>query len=106
MWEVVNACIITNNMLIESERANPMHDDLPYDLEGPLVKFDHEVPVEFENFLQNHRQIRNQDTHKQLQDDLVAHLWARRGNTLWVSNFYLFSLLVHYFIWRNSIWYV
>jgi hypothetical protein len=73
--------MITNNMLIKSERANTVHDDLPYDWEGPLTKFDHEVPVEFENFLQNHSQIRNQDTHQQLQDDLVAHLWARRGNT-------------------------
>jgi hypothetical protein len=44
-------------------------------------------------------EIRNQDVHQQLRDDLVAHLWVRRWNTEWVliplnfSNFNLFSLL-------------
>jgi hypothetical protein len=32
------------NMIIESEHANPVHDDLPYDWEGPLAQVDHEEP--------------------------------------------------------------
>jgi hypothetical protein len=74
MWEFMNSCVIMHNMIIESARANPMHDDLPYDWEGPFAQVDNEVPAEFETFPQNHREIRDQDTHQRLQDDLVTHL--------------------------------
>jgi hypothetical protein len=55
MWEIMNVCVIMYNKIIESERANPVHDDLPYDWEGPLAQVDHDVPAELETFLQNHR---------------------------------------------------
>jgi hypothetical protein len=38
------------NMSIESERANLVHDELPYDWEGPLAQVDHQVQAEFETF--------------------------------------------------------
>jgi hypothetical protein len=82
MWEVINSCVIMHNMIIESECANLVHDDLPYDWEGPLAQVDNEVPAEFETFPQNHREIRDQDTHQRLQDDLATHLWVRGGITL------------------------
>jgi hypothetical protein len=34
------------NMIIKSERANPWHDDHPYDRQGPLTTFDHDEPLQ------------------------------------------------------------
>jgi hypothetical protein len=50
MWEVMNNCDIMHNMIIKSEHANPMMDDILCDWEGPLTQVDHDVPTEFETF--------------------------------------------------------
>jgi hypothetical protein len=81
MWEVMNVCVILDNTIIEIEGANLVHNDLPYDWEGPLAQVDHEVLAEFGTFLQNHCEICDQHTQQQLRDVLVVHLWASRGNT-------------------------
>jgi hypothetical protein len=57
-----------HNMIIEA----PVEDDQPLDFMGPLATLD-EVQVEFSAF-------RNRDQHNRFQEDLVEHLWTRRGN--------------------------
>ena len=76
MWEVMTACVILHNMIIESERNNPVFDMEPYERQGPLANVDHQVPAAaFAAFLGRREQIRDNNTHFQLQDDLVEHLW-------------------------------
>ena len=79
MWEVMNCCVILHNMIIESERYNPVHDHMPYDFEGPHAQVDHNVPADFADYISMHLEIRDENTHNALQTDLAEHLWARRG---------------------------
>jgi hypothetical protein len=80
MREVMDACVIMHNMIIKSKHGVPMVDDQPYEHQGPLAQVDHEVPIEFGAFLAMHQAIRDKQIHRQSQDDLVKHLWARKGN--------------------------
>ncbi|XP_071677106.1 uncharacterized protein [Lolium perenne] len=78
MWEVMNACVIIHNMIIESERDAPVKDDHPFDYQMPLDEVEH-VPKKIAAFLHMHNEIRDAGVHAQLKVDLAAHLWARRG---------------------------
>jgi hypothetical protein len=81
MWEVMNACVTMHNMIIESEREYPVVDPEPYHRQGPLATVDRKVPAAFAAFLAMLQEIRDKNTHSQLQDDLVEHLWILKGNT-------------------------
>ena len=81
MSDVMSACVIMHNMIIESERKNPSNDHGPYEYVGPLADVDHQVPAEFADFLAMHGEIRDRDMHFQLQADLIKHLWNLRGQS-------------------------
>ena len=71
------------NMIIESERDDPVPDSeasIPYYRQGPLADVDHQVPTSWTDFLTTRQEIRDVATHQALQDDLVQHLWALKGN--------------------------
>jgi hypothetical protein len=42
-WEVMHACLIMHNIIIESECGDP------YDHQGSLAVVDHKLPIEFAN---------------------------------------------------------
>jgi hypothetical protein len=44
------------------------------------VTVDHQVPAAFAAVLAMRQEIRDINTHSQLQDDLVEHLWMLKGN--------------------------
>jgi hypothetical protein len=83
MWEVMQACVIMHNMIIEDDRKNHARSHVgPYECEGPLAEVDHELPADFADFLAMHAEIRDSNVHEQLQADLVEHLWRIKGNTV------------------------
>jgi hypothetical protein len=67
-------------MIIESEREHPVFDPKPYHRHGPLATLDQQVPAVFATFLAMRQEIRDENTHSQLQDDLMEHLWMLKGN--------------------------
>ncbi|XP_003559562.1 uncharacterized protein LOC100822590 [Brachypodium distachyon] len=80
MWEVITACVIMHNMIIESERECPVFDTELYERMGSLANVNHQVSAAFAAFLSRRQEIRDAGTHQQLQDDPVKHLWRLRGN--------------------------
>jgi hypothetical protein len=80
MWETMNTWVIMHNMIIESEREHPVYDPEPYHQQGPLANVDHQEPAAFAAFLAMRQEIRDSNTHSQLPDDLVEHLWMLKGN--------------------------
>ena len=76
-------CVILYNMIIESERADPPQQaDNPYYHQGPLAQIDHEyadLTADFATFITINAEMKDKGAHEQLQNDLVAHLWALKG---------------------------
>jgi hypothetical protein len=70
---IMRACVIMHNMIIEDERDE--EDDFNYDVVGENVKISHDSTPELEEFIQNYKNIKDQQIHMQLKDDLGEHLW-------------------------------
>ncbi|XP_062217681.1 uncharacterized protein LOC133917866 [Phragmites australis] len=82
LGQIMTACVIMHNMIIEYEREDFDYDHEPknfhYDHEGERVIIEDEHTPElsqFMEFIKNNHDIRDRQAHSQLQDDLVEHLW-------------------------------
>ena len=69
MWDVMTCCVILHNMIIESERKDPVDEKenkVPYFSQGPLVGEDPEesrrlsVPKSWTAYLAKHQEIETQ----------------------------------------------
>jgi hypothetical protein len=78
MWEVMNACVIMHNMIVEEKRDDSVYDQ-GWDFQGELVA-PNPVPSSFQEFLHTHHEIRDRATHLALHEDLVNHIWIHAGN--------------------------
>jgi hypothetical protein len=57
MWEVITACVIIHNMIVEDEHDEGIHDQ-GWEFQGELVT-PHPGAATFEEFLHVHEQIRD-----------------------------------------------
>ena len=77
MCEIISACVIIHNMIIESERdTRKQLINEVFDFQGPMAHPQPGVPTQYAKFLTMHREIRDEKMHHQLHNDLVTHLWA------------------------------
>ena len=76
---MMTACVIMHNMTVENERSNEIYNQ-GFQFQGDNVVHEHGGAATFAVFTQVHHQMRNWETHIQLQDDLVEHMWAHVGN--------------------------
>ena len=79
LWEVMTACVIMHNMIIEDERDESIFDQ-GFDYQGENVEPLHQELDTFEQSVQFHRELREWHTHLGLQTDLVEHVWDHIGN--------------------------
>ncbi|XP_048574564.1 uncharacterized protein LOC125555752 [Triticum urartu] len=77
--DLMKACIIMNNMIVEDERDSGPHDYI-YDSMGVKVTPSHTHAEKLSVFIQMHQRITNRAFHSQLQDDLVEHIWQKFGD--------------------------
>ncbi|KAF8409735.1 hypothetical protein HHK36_005814 [Tetracentron sinense] len=81
--DIMKACIIIHNMIVEDERDVNGAEDFNYDAidESPHAPVSHERTTELMKFIRGIHRIRDRGTHSQLQSDLVEHLWQRHGQS-------------------------
>jgi hypothetical protein len=77
---IMKACIIMHNMIIEDER-DASHLEPPYEKSDAETKgwVSHVGTSNLSAFIDKHKDIRDPHIHNQLQNDLVEHLWERKG---------------------------
>ncbi|XP_040254733.1 uncharacterized protein [Aegilops tauschii subsp. strangulata] len=78
-WEVMTACVIMHNMIVEDERDDRIFDQ-GFDYQGENVEPLHQEPAMFEQFVQFHHELRDWYIHLDLQNDMVEHMWDHIDN--------------------------
>ncbi|XP_021315224.1 uncharacterized protein LOC110434815 [Sorghum bicolor] len=85
---IMRACIIMHNMIIEDE-GYVVDPQERFDYGGDNVEPEHgRAHRTLEEYIEAHRKIRDKDTHVQLKEDLIEHLW---NNHFSLSKFILFQ---------------
>ncbi len=75
----MTACVIMHNMIVEDERLERLYDQ-GFQFQGENVVPEYGVAAIFEQFTQFHKDMRDWETHMQLQNNLVEHMWTHVGN--------------------------
>jgi len=71
---IMRACVIMHNMIVEDERD--VDPDERFDYGGENVQPSHGIPTRtLAEFIEAHKKIRDKETHFQLKEDLIEHLW-------------------------------
>jgi hypothetical protein len=71
----MRACVIMHNMIVEDE-GFVVDPNERFEYGGENVEPTHGQPTRtLEEYIDAHRKIRNKETHEQLKEDLIQHLW-------------------------------
>ena len=79
LQEIMKACIILHNIIVEDEWDENEAVDFDYEqigeVDNPPIQVSREHVNGFMAFIQSHERIKDQQIHSQLQSDLIDHLW-------------------------------
>jgi hypothetical protein len=78
LTQIITACIIMHNMIVEDEGAFAANIDFGDNTSG--IEPSQLIGEGRAEWVINHFDLRRQDRSCSLQNDLVEHLWARRGS--------------------------
>ena len=75
----MTACVIMHNMIVQDESPDEIYN-LGLKFQDDNIVSEHGGAATFAQFIEFHHQMCDCETHIQLQDDLVEHMWAHVGN--------------------------
>jgi hypothetical protein len=75
--DIMMTCIILHNMIVEDEQHNAGDTDF-HDIGDLAIPYNNNP--DREAFVAAHHRLHDQNTHYQLQFDLIEHHWMRRGS--------------------------
>ena len=75
---IMKACVIMHNMIIEDEE--PLIPMSASSMVDKNVEPSHENNRTIDEFIDAHKRIRDNETHHQLKEDLIEHLWQHFPN--------------------------
>jgi hypothetical protein len=73
LGDIMKACVIMHNMIVEDEGVVDPNERFDYG--GPNMEPSHESNRTLDEFIEGHKRIRDKETHVQLKEDLMEHLW-------------------------------
>uniref|UniRef100_A0A0D3D6B0 DDE Tnp4 domain-containing protein n=1 Tax=Brassica oleracea var. oleracea TaxID=109376 RepID=A0A0D3D6B0_BRAOL len=73
---IMRACIILHNMIVEDERRTDDKDETFQDAD---ISFVVKEPTELFNSLDHRARVRGRPVHQQLKHDLIEHIWEKFG---------------------------
>ncbi|KAL5813211.1 hypothetical protein ACOSQ3_028161 [Xanthoceras sorbifolium] len=81
LHDIMTSCIIMHNMIIEDERN--VNADIENWREAPIPEVETVVDetTRFQQFLAQHRQIKDKEAHLALRNVLIEHLWEQYSNS-------------------------
>jgi hypothetical protein len=86
---IMKSCVILHNMIVKDEREGKFNFEYDTNENGVMTTVKVIRPVDmaspsnlaFEEFLSNYQAIRDVETHFQLRNDLIKHLWDLKGRS-------------------------
>ncbi|XP_008668743.1 uncharacterized protein [Zea mays] len=78
LGDIMKACVIMHNMIVEDEEE--IDPDERFQDGGQNVQPSHDHHQDLDEFIEVHRKIRDKETHHQLQEDLVEHIWRHHAD--------------------------
>ncbi|KAI7951139.1 hypothetical protein MJO29_009813 [Puccinia striiformis f. sp. tritici] len=80
LWTIMMAAVLLHNMIIEDERDSDFESNFNYfQSNPPSTDPPPEPSTDFEVYLARFHSIRSRSAHKILKEDLIDHLWNKRG---------------------------
>lgn len=79
MQDIMQACIILHNMIVENESGEEGLKALFHNQEQVQVR----RGLSFQSLVAGTQELENQDEHFSLRGDLIEHLWKLKGDNMY-----------------------
>lgn len=79
VWQMVKACIIMHNMIVEEERSLGDHGPTEYECSPESMRLSHDMHNHvYRSYVQRHGEVRDATLHVKLREDLIEHLYKQK----------------------------